>query len=216
MYAMGDEAEDIILSFNLTEEDSKKYSVMKDKFESYFVKRKNIIYQRVNFNAREQEDGESVDTFITSLYSLAEKCVFVNLYDDMIRDRIIVGIKDTVLSELMQLDDDLTLEKTSKMVRQSEQVKQEQRDIREEKAKQVQSVRERPTQTRKVTCRQTPETTKHTLKEECLYKMWESSHGRTSCPANEGDATNVVREVILKDYVNLLEKWKPIKRKECS
>ena len=133
MYAMGDEAEDIILSFNLTKEDSKKYSVMKDKFESYFVKRKNIIYQRVNFNAREQEDGESVDTFITSLYSLAEKCVFVNLYDDMIRDRIIVGIKDTVLSELMQLDNDLTLEKTSKMVRQSEQVKQEQRDIREEK-----------------------------------------------------------------------------------
>ena len=44
MYAMGDEVEDIILSFNLTEEDSKKYSIVKDKFESYFVKRKNINY----------------------------------------------------------------------------------------------------------------------------------------------------------------------------
>ena len=30
------------------------------------------------------------------------------------------------------------------------------------------------------------------------------------------DATNVVREVILKEYVNLLEQWKPIKRKKCS
>ena len=29
------------------------------------------------------------------------------------------------------------------------------------------------------------------------------------------DATNVVREVILKEYVNLLEKLKPIKMKEC-
>ena len=42
----------------------------------------------------------------------------------------------------MQLDDDLTLEKASKMVRQSEQVKQEQKDIKEEKAKQVQAVRQ--------------------------------------------------------------------------
>ena len=40
MYAMGDEAEDIILSFNLTEKDSKKYSVVKDKFASYFVKKR--------------------------------------------------------------------------------------------------------------------------------------------------------------------------------
>ena len=68
--------------------------------------------------------------------------MFGNLHDDMIRDRIVVGIKDTVLSERMQLDDDLTLEKASKMVRQSEQVKQEQRNIREERAKQVQAVRQ--------------------------------------------------------------------------
>ena len=75
------------------------------------MKRKNIIYQRAKFNARKQEDRESVDTFITSLYGLAEKCMFGNLHNDMIRDRIVVGIKDTVLSERMQLDDDLTLEK---------------------------------------------------------------------------------------------------------
>ena len=86
MHAMGDEAEDIILSFNLTKEDSKKYSVMKDKFESYFMKRKNIIYQKANFNARKQENEESVDTFITSLYSLAENCMFGNPHDSMIRD----------------------------------------------------------------------------------------------------------------------------------
>ena len=97
---MGDEAEDVILSFNLTEGDSKKYSVVKDKFESFFMKRINIIYQRAKFNARKQEDGESVDTFIMSLYGLAEKCMFGNLHDDMIRDRIVVG-KDTVLSEQM-------------------------------------------------------------------------------------------------------------------
>ena len=86
------------MRLNLIEEDSNKYSVVKDKFESYFMKKKDIIYQRAKFNARKQEDGESVDTFITSLYGLAEKCMFGNLHDDMRRDRIVVGIKDTVLS----------------------------------------------------------------------------------------------------------------------
>ena len=84
----------------------------------------------------------------------------------------------------MQLDDDLTLEKASKMVRQSEQVKQEQRDIREEKAKQVQLIKQetdwqggerlpigRPQRPHSPS--QRPQST--TLKEECLYKMWESS-----------------------------------------
>ena len=61
MYAMGDEAEDIILSFNLTEKESKIYK--KDKFESYFMKRKNIIYQNAKFNGCKQEGEESVNAF---------------------------------------------------------------------------------------------------------------------------------------------------------
>ena len=73
--------------------------------------------------------------------------MFGNLHDDMIRDWIVVGIKDTVLSERMQLDDDLTLEKASKMVRQSEQVKQEQRDIREETANKCKWLDKRKTNT---------------------------------------------------------------------
>ena len=44
----------------------------------------------------------------------------------MLRDRIVVGIRDAGLSERLQLDPDLTLEKAKKVVRQKEAVKEQQ------------------------------------------------------------------------------------------
>ena len=48
----------------------------------------------------------------------------------MIRDRIVVGVKDATLSEKMQLESTLTLEKAVKMVRDSESIKKQQDVIR--------------------------------------------------------------------------------------
>ena len=50
--------------------------------------------------------------------------------DQLIRDRIVVGIQDAKLSEKMQLDPDLTLEKSIALARQSEAVKKQQPLIR--------------------------------------------------------------------------------------
>jgi hypothetical protein len=44
----------------------------------------------------------------------------------LIRDLIVVGIRDDKLSEKMQLDPDLTLEKAISLARQSEAVKKQQ------------------------------------------------------------------------------------------
>ena len=38
IYTMGDEADDILSSFGLSDNNQKKYSVVKDKFDNYFVK----------------------------------------------------------------------------------------------------------------------------------------------------------------------------------
>ena len=48
----------------------------------------------------------------------------------MIRDRIVVGIRDANLSVNMQLDLDLTLKKTTDMARQSESVRKQQSLVR--------------------------------------------------------------------------------------
>ena len=126
IYSMGDEADDILRSFGLSEPDSKKYDVVLAKFEAHFIKRRNVIFERAKFNMHKQEEGEPVDAFITALYGLAEHCGYGNLHDEMVRDRIVVGIRNAALSEKLQLDADLTLEKAVTQVRQSEAIKQQQ------------------------------------------------------------------------------------------
>ena len=105
---------------------SKKYEVVKRKFDGHFLKRCNVIYERARFNQRRQERGKSVDALNTALYGLAEHCAYAGLHDEMIRDRIVVDLGDSKLSESLQLDPELTLEKAVSKARQSEAVKQQQ------------------------------------------------------------------------------------------
>ena len=52
-----------------------------------------------------------MEEFITSMYHLVENCENGGLPDQMIRDRNVVSIHDQALSQRMQLDPDLTMEK---------------------------------------------------------------------------------------------------------
>ena len=99
IYSMGDEADDILQSFGMSEADRKKYNAVRKKFEGHFIIKRNVIFERARFNMRVQTEGESVDNFITDLYSLAEFCDFSDLRDELIRERIVVGIRDKALSE---------------------------------------------------------------------------------------------------------------------
>ena len=93
IYTMGDLADDILSSFSLSEEDKAKYKVVVEKFKAHFMKKRNVIFERAKFNQRRQEEGESVDDFVTSLYRLSEHCRYSDLRDELIRDRIVVGLR---------------------------------------------------------------------------------------------------------------------------
>ena len=114
---MGEDAEDTLTSTDISAEDRRSYAAVIAKFDAFFQVRKNIIFERARFSRRSQKEEESVEQFITSLYSLAESCDYGAMKDEMIRDRIVVGIQDNSLSERMQMDSDLTLEKAKRMVR---------------------------------------------------------------------------------------------------
>lgn len=80
LYAMGVEAEDIMASFTFTEEDdAKKYDVVRAKFDSHFVVKKNVIYERAKFNQHVQGQDEPVENFITALYCLVKFCEYGSL-----------------------------------------------------------------------------------------------------------------------------------------
>ena len=65
LYSTGDEADDILRSFQLSEEDLKKYSVVKERFDKHFVKKHNATYRRAQFNRRRQDESETVDSLLT-------------------------------------------------------------------------------------------------------------------------------------------------------
>ncbi|KAK3931503.1 Urease accessory protein UreD [Frankliniella fusca] len=92
LYYMGGKANDILNTFKLTEEEKKSLSQVQRKFNSHYVTKKTKLYIRARFNTREQKEGESADEFITDLQTLGKKCEFNTMTDELIRDRLVVGI----------------------------------------------------------------------------------------------------------------------------
>ncbi|KAL1426100.1 hypothetical protein MTO96_018573 [Rhipicephalus appendiculatus] len=111
IYIMGDKAEDVLTALCLTTANAKKYAKVIEAFDSHFVVKKNITYERALFNRRIQDEGEAMTDFITALRTLVERCDYGDLKDELIRDKIVVGMRDQKLSTKLQLEQDLTLEK---------------------------------------------------------------------------------------------------------
>ena len=102
IYPLGDQEDDILTSFKLTMT-QKQYHTVKTNFDEHFVVRRIVTFERAKFSRSHQEDGETVDTFITALHALSEYCNYGTLKDGTIRDRIVVGLQDQTLSEKIQL-----------------------------------------------------------------------------------------------------------------
>ncbi|KAK7884427.1 hypothetical protein WMY93_027550 [Mugilogobius chulae] len=191
IYTMGDEAEDVLTSLNLTDEEANAYETLVAKLESHFVVRRNVIFERAKFNQRQQEIGETADAFITSLYSLAEHCGYGALHSEMIRDRLVVGIRDKRLSEQLQMDSKLTLDKAVLQIRQSELVKKQQdlmkNNFKQENVCNVDSVKtktktfNRPVKTK----RQAPDKYIKRDNSQCNRCGKTPSHSKHSCPAKD-------------------------------
>ena len=74
----------------------------------------------MKFNCYNQRDDDSVEQYITALFHLWETCDYGDraLADELLHDRIIVGIRDTKLVETLMLDRVMSLYKVVRAVRQ--------------------------------------------------------------------------------------------------
>ncbi|KAL1419507.1 hypothetical protein MTO96_025413 [Rhipicephalus appendiculatus] len=124
---MGEQAEEIYATFALSEENSKKFDAVVEQFDKYFFPRRNVIFERARFNARVQQDGESAEDFVTAIHPHSKDCEFGALREEIVRDLLVVGIKDKQLFARLQLDPDLTLQKALDSVHQIESVRQQQK-----------------------------------------------------------------------------------------
>ena len=185
IYSMGGEADDIVQSFG---------DKVKKLLEDFFIIKRNVIFERAKFILRSQQESETVDVFITDLHNLAEHCKFGVLRDELIRDRIVVGIRDKTLSEKLQLEADLTLEKAMNFARQKEIVRKQQSVLRGDSKEQVDTVSagKRSRMKKNPTChneRPNPyerqKNQQDKAKVEKCYRCLGPKHPKMKCPARD-------------------------------
>ena len=121
---MGPKDDHVLASFKFdAADDADKFDVILQKFNSYFIPKRNMTYERAQFHCRQQKDGETVKGFVRVLYNLAEHCGFGETKEEQIKDRIVTGIADPVVSQKLQLKTNPTLNKAIETVRNTELVK---------------------------------------------------------------------------------------------
>ena len=179
---MGSEADDILDSLSLTIDQKKEYGTVTKSLTENFIPKRNVIFERVQFNQRVQLEEENVDSFVTSLHKLAEYCAFGALHNDLIRDRLVVGLRDHKLSEKLQLDAELTLEKALAKARQHEAVKAQQPVLRGHKSESVDVVKTKPQWSNKGDKKSV---TKTTSQQQQCKQCGRDNHPRDNCPARD-------------------------------
>ena len=195
LYCLGQDSEEILEAQGITEE-LKKYSTVVEKFDAYFNVRANPIYaERARLSKRVQKPGETAEQYILALYALAENCGYgsVALKQDAIRDRLVVRMRDSRLSQRLQLDSTLTLEKAKTALRQAESVR-EQHQTLQGAGGQAGNSRSNPIQLDLVRPRgETPPRSKprrgrpkpdSSKKKQCT-RCGHGSHNRADCPARD-------------------------------
>ena len=122
---IGEEARDVFSTFKdwASRGDENKIQPVLTKFETYCQPRRNIPFERYRFNRRTQEPGKTYNQYRTALRKLAEGCDFGSITpNEILRDCLVFGIKDSKVKERLLRESNLTLDKTDEICRAAERM----------------------------------------------------------------------------------------------
>ncbi|GFX07565.1 uncharacterized protein K02A2.6 [Trichonephila clavipes] len=74
----------------------------------------------INFFSCVQLEGQTIETYVTQLKTLASTCKFAEQENGLIRDHIVLGIKDSGLQERLLRENNLNMKKATEIVRAAE------------------------------------------------------------------------------------------------
>jgi len=117
---VGGDAIDVFRTFELSDTDRKDIDKVIEAFRAYCIGTVNVTYERYLFYKRSQESGERFDNFVGDLRRLAKTCEFGNVQESMIRDQIVVGIRDDATRQKLLQVRKLTLKNAIDMCRACE------------------------------------------------------------------------------------------------
>ena len=171
---MGKEYLHVCRNLPISEEERQDADVIFTKLDEYFVPKRSTIYEWYVFNCRSQKRGKSFDQVLTELRKFAATCQFGTFEDEMLRDRIVTGLRDHGHRERLLRETTLTLQKAIDICRTNEMAASQR--LKMEQTDTVHLVQGNETRARHVDPRKNPRKIKN-----CKYCV--VSHAAGNCPA---------------------------------
>lgn len=199
LHVAGEEALKVFNGFNWEEGESKEDpEVLLAKFKYHCTPITNVIYERHVFHTRQQQDGEPFDQFYSDLCNLVKLCSYGTLADEMVRDRIVSGIRSDALRVRMLRDPKLTLSDAVTLCRATELSQRQAKDISSQSENKVQYVKKKHHKEQK------------TKKKESCYCCGGPQHPRSQCPAKDATCNDCGRKGHFKSVCRTGKKKKAI------
>ena len=108
---------------------TKSYSELVDKMNEHHNPIPSEIVQRCKFNSRFRMDNETIADFMASLRSLSEFCNYGSTLDNMLRDRLVCGVRDDRIQRRLLAEKDLNLQKAVEIATSIEMAAKNVRDL---------------------------------------------------------------------------------------
>ncbi|XP_070378135.1 uncharacterized protein [Dermacentor albipictus] len=122
LYCMGPEARPLLETFLLDAQSLASYQAVATRFTEHFVHPANELYESSRFHRRVKLPDESVDTYYAELRRMVKRCNYPSaaFEERLVRDRFVVGLRDSRLSDQLCRNAKLTLQDAWTQARQSE------------------------------------------------------------------------------------------------
>ena len=122
----GPEAQEVYSTFAFPSPEAKNdVEVVLKQFKTHCQPHHNTVFERHRFWTRDQQDGESIDQWVTNLKTKATACEFGEQRDPLIRDKIVFGLKDDRVKERLLREPNLSMPKAIDICRAAEATKQQ-------------------------------------------------------------------------------------------
>lgn len=92
--AIGEDALEVYDTFTLTPEQREQYDEVIKAFQEFCKPKTNEVYERFVFYKRNQSQGEPFDVFLMDIKRLVKSCNFADKEEEMLRDRIVLGVNE--------------------------------------------------------------------------------------------------------------------------
>ena len=111
--------------------------------ENHYKPKPSEIVQRYHFNCRDQKEGENISTYVSELRKLSQHCNYGTSLNDLLRDRLVCGIRNGPLQRKLLAEKELTFKTALEMAQAWETAEASSKDLQKPQNSSVHSLRER-------------------------------------------------------------------------